>query len=435
MSENCFRNYIEMMLQPGLQAIRNSARGINLHDGISDSGDEFQLYPDRSLNMFTPTIEADDEKATFGQMIYGAFDKYTKTIRKSAVKAFSWSYDQDTQSFEEEKLDKTSRINSRWKFGLYERKCQELEDCSDHSLFIPNIGILDVKDGYIIRALTQVAEQMSNFTEDQQADGKNAEFQWQQMLSDRPAISGFGVDGCQLYIKSGLTVTLFHDELGWSTATNYMTRASRGIALWVGVNLKQLEPHFTKSEMVEWFNQANLNEFLIRLANLRNELYLDNVQKQDIPEITIAWQTPGSMVYSPSNGCGHVVLTCADYVEQLAMNFSASEQSIRECLKFWKDFQNTGIEYNSGMATEHVIPCVWLRAEHNLMLGDAIESRFNALLPYIHDMEHKTSIEYVNATNNLTCSKCENPVLWALFDDKCENCFLHTNTSVNEEKN
>ena len=185
--------------------------------------------------------------------------------------------------------------------------------------------------------------------------------------------------------------------------------------------MKELEQHFTKTELLKWYTQLDVNAWILQLAELRNRLFHE---KQQVPEIRIVWQTPSSIVFSPA-GCGHCVITVGDYVEQLAMNYSASEHSIRECLEFWSEFEPQRIEYNSGMATEHVIPCLWLRDSKQLDLGETIAEKCRKL-HYVFSST-QNNIQWA-ATNKepLFCSQCERHCLWVLCDNFCEDCLLNS---------
>jgi hypothetical protein len=407
-----YQSIIELLLQSSLNILRQSAEGRRFFEQASVI-DGCRA----SLNLVKLPIEKTPQKS-FGEQIYQKHNNFTKAIQKTAIHATSWTFDANTQQFEEENVKTAAKIDRRWKFGLHKRNLRNLADCNRYSLFIPNIGITDVKDEEIKQQLLQMSTNISENIRKQVKLDKG-EFEWQNALYN--PISGFGVDACQLYIKSGITVTLFHDELGWSTAVNYMTQSSRGAAIWIGVDLKELEQHFTKTELLKWYTQLDVNAWILQLAELRNRLFHE---KQQVPEIRIVWQTPSSIVFSPA-GCGHCVITVGDYVEQLAMNYSASEHSIRECLEFWSEFEPQRIKYNSGMATEHVIPCLWLRDSKQLDLGETIAEKCRKL-HYVFSST-QNNIQWA-ATNKepLFCSQCERHCLWVLCDNFCEDCLLNS---------
>jgi hypothetical protein len=439
-----YRKCIESMLQPGLLALRNSANGLNLSElrlPFGRSGEENDYVETRPLNLYDPETKWKEEEGLFGSQIYKKHRTFTKAIDKDSVTAFSWKYHARNSDFDESRVKVVADINERWKYGLHDRNLSKLSQCNTESLFIPNISITDFIDEEIKTNLLRFSKEMDTniahvytaYHNKERTENKTLE--WQKVL-EKP-ISGFGIDACQLYIKSGVTATLFHDEICWSRAVNQMHPASRGEAIWIGVNLKELEPYFTKKEMLEWYTQHDINAWLIQLAELRNRLYSSIEEEATIikmPEITICWQTPGSMVFSPE-GCGHLVLTVSDYVEQMALNYSATERGIRECLEFWHDLNDLKIEYNSGLATEHVVPCLWLQDQKGYDFGPIITEKIkkikSALFPSSNKNKRKSQEQIVKkiewsheSKENLFCDKCEKHCLFVLCDGVCEECLL-----------
>ena len=164
---------------------------------------------------------------------------------------------------------------------------------------------------------------------------------WDCVLHDpsQHAISGFGSHGIQLYIKSGFTITLLHDELLWSSAVNLMTAHSRGCSLWISFQWLDAAKHFTLNQLQEMTTQHRVCQLLYDLVKGKVPLFY-------------FYQGSGILVESPyGTGSVHIVISSGDYIEQLAFNRNFSTTGGLKCLWFWS--QQYRQEFNSGSATRH----------------------------------------------------------------------------------
>jgi hypothetical protein len=270
----------------------------------------------------------------------------------------------------------------------------------------------------------------------------NTRIYWDQVLTNHP-ISGFGAQGAQLYIKAGFAITPLHDELGWSCALNYMTHASQGIALWIGLNLPKVVQNqvMTHEELVHYMEHDNVLEFI---ATLVNRLESNKMCGNDI-DLCYCWQYPGQMVSSPaSDGCAHLVISMGDYIEQIALNDFATPNGIKACLDFWSTTPR--VSYNSGLATEEILPCMWLQDKlgYDLGLHHRIQQIKRAIGPIGisggAESSEESNIIWVNDetnsprlnTNDLItnkeeiymCSQCNKEPLFVLRNGVCERCIL-----------
>lgn len=165
-------------------------------------------------------------------------------------------------------------------------------------------------------------------------------------------ISGFGTRGSQLYIKVGLTFTPLHDEIGWSSAVNYMLPGSDAVALWVGVSLKEIQAIVDdKTKLASWTEEQNP---LTMLSNLLDVQQTARDNGKVVPTLEYIWQQPGELVISPSGtGHAHFVITVGNYAEQVASNVDSSDRGIEECVDFWSSEPEK--YHNSGMVTSALL--------------------------------------------------------------------------------
>jgi len=403
-------NFIKFMLQPGFDALTK------VNQTLFESG--------KSLTLFQPEFTFDDDHF-LGELVIRPGHKLSEYIKKDIAKqGFSWKFDEEMQSFKSERLKSLTNIKERWKYGLTKRKLNDsIHQCNKNSLFIPNIGIPDIQSAEAKQNLLLLSQEIHDFVLSKDLESKESFF-WQDMLKANP-ISGFGVDAQQVYIKSGITLTHFHDELGHSSAVNYMKKKSRGVALWIGLNLEEWSQYLPKETMFEWFTNPDVNGWMEQIASVCQQC-ID--KKQKVPELQMVWQTPGSLIYSPQGGYAHLVLTCSEYVEQLAMNVAASASGMKRCLEFWAPFRESKIEFNSGLATEHVIPCCWLHDSQHMDLGEDIYKTVQLLKQKLKD-KPETEVEWIgyNKTKDeiSKCIKCNNTALWAFLNKThCETCFM-----------
>lgn len=283
------------------------------------------------------------------------------SINTQELAAFSWWVDLESHRFKEQRLKKQADIRARWQRALLAQdSIQEwsVQHLEPESLFIPNIGALSCHDTEVQQRMQQMARVIESEVLQLTAPAPGAcecvqdqPIHWQR---DLPwPISGFGTDAVQFYAKSGLTATLLHDELAWSSAINYMSQQSRGVALWIGVSLHELSAHYSKEQIKALLTEQQVPKLLDELHALRKQL----------PSLTYTWQHPGDIITSPAaQGAAHVVITIGTLVEQLAWNVSTTVGGIQRCVEFWDAVG--AVHYNSGLATLNVIPAARMQHLH-----------------------------------------------------------------------
>lgn len=153
-----------------------------------------------------------------------------------------------------------------------------------------------------------------------------------------------------MYLKRYLAYTLGHTELAFAEAVNLMRHDSVGVALWIG---------FKFSDIVTIYGLAKAEAMLVAnpsdphmIVKVVNEM-LDNGIK-----LCYAFQTPGSVMYSPSieEGAGHFVITVGQTVMQSAWNMRQSIRAFRACNEL---FPNHAFSTeNGGQSTRSVLPCL-----------------------------------------------------------------------------
>ncbi len=249
---------------------------------------------------------------------------------------------------------------------------------------------------------------------------------WDNFIQKQNAISGFGTNGIQLYVKSGFTVTLLHDEILWSHAVNLMTRHSKGCSLWISFTVIDACQVFTIEQISKMTENHNVYSLVQKLV------------KSEI-KMSYCYQSPGTMIESPyGNGSMHLVISSADYIEQLAFNNLITTEGGSRCLWFWK---NQPIEEaNSGKATRYVLPCLKMQSEgYELGLGNEL-LELEAKKRSYTDMKNssngddsdklknkKARIEAVTGGQNFSCSSCLRNMDMITVNDECIFCYNFIN--------
>jgi len=290
-------------------------------------------------------------------------------------------------------------------------------DLKRRSLFIPNIDLHTLPSA-ASRYLENVSREVEGVIHAKARPRSREEKKW-----DRNAlpwnIGGFGSHASQLYIKSGLSVTKLHDEIGMSSAANYMFKRSSGVALWIGLNLVELNEHMSKEDIQDLMDSSDCADLLGRLYQLRK------LPLSPPLHVSFCWQTPGTIVYSPpSNGSAHIVVTVGSYVEQLAFNHSFTPNGIRQCLDFWQD--SPSVEFNCGRATERVLPLLWMESRGLSVGRGALYAQLRNILR-AKELASQPKIYVALEKHNSTvywCDACINPALYVLCSGICERCLL-----------
>ena len=111
---------------------------------------------------------------------------------------------------------------------------------------MPTINIDSVKNDTLKQRIKAIATAVQQQYKSHTAS-KHLEIECDHVFAT--PLDGFGIDGVQLYLKSGECVTWLHDELLWCSALNYMMRESVGCALWIAIGLHDLKQVMSVSEM------------------------------------------------------------------------------------------------------------------------------------------------------------------------------------------
>ena len=67
---------------------------------------------------------------------------------------------------------------------------------------------------------------------------------WNAMCQRWGSFFGFGYHRSQMYIKHGLTLTSFHDEIGYAAAVNQIEINEYGETLWIRCNLAEVREKY-----------------------------------------------------------------------------------------------------------------------------------------------------------------------------------------------
>ena len=225
------------------------------------------------------------------------------------------------------------------------------------------------------------------------------------------AIPGFGSNQCQVSIRSGITCTKLHDEIGWSSSVNYMSHQSQGIALWLGISMKELDEDFDRPVIRTMMEDCEIDNIITTLLDMK-----PSVRKS----MCHLWQRPGDIVFTPSgSGYAYIVITVGPYIEQLSYNRSYSLQSLQECMEFWKQFN--AVPFQCGLATNYVLPTLRLRYVHQWPLDmDADYKRLEGICS-----EDGLKVAVLQANDiDAVCEMCFQTHNFLLYHGVCDVCLL-----------
>ena len=270
--------------------------------------------------------------------------------------------------------------------------------------------------------------------------------------------AGFGASQVQLYGKTIATSTALHDEIADSSALNYATLSSRGVSVWIGVNLRHVvesvEPGQARDKLLASFVKLMDNDrgagyyhALLRL------LFNHNIHPH------IVFQLPGESVVSPSGqGAAHAVLGVGSHMLNLAINLSTSPQACDGITQFYRN--HSAVAHNSGRATKRVFSGMWLKDIKKWPLQDEFWAQQlaagEAIIAVARDRcvttdgvsvytrkfdrseeEHRPNHELkfcgdecvpAGGVNRDACQPvrgCGNEVLWKSINNLCLACFYH----------
>ncbi len=143
-------------------------------------------------------------------------------------------------------------------------------------------------------------------------------------------LDGFGIDGLQVYFKSGECITWLHDELLWCSALTYMLKESQGCALWIAVGLHDLKQVMSLADIEKLLLIDKPKKNIMEVGTL-----LDALVKTQV-HIEYVLQKPGQIVSSPPGvGAAHFVYSQGILMTQLAWNYSFEIPDAIQCLSFW----------------------------------------------------------------------------------------------------
>lgn len=410
---------------------------------------DLQLYENVYQEYELDKNELDSSCKTYSEEILFNNEKTThlfQKIKKDEMTAFAW-WITTTSTENKWKVNRVltqAEIEQRWKhaFESYKNFNPEQTEWNpttlkNKSLFLPNIGATSCLNSYVRSQMQSLAFTIDKIWHNNATNtpvllqkGKEEEINnkikktkkekelitWEQDLNW--SISGFGTTAVQYYVKSGLTVTALHDEIAWSAALNYMKKSSCGIALWIGMNLKEVaEVVFqnNKTKLLELFNEKQVSTLLELLYAHREKL----------PSLTFAWQKPGDLISSPhTQGSCHIVITVGELVEQLAWNTTTTCTSIRNCLDFWKE--QGIVSYNSGLATFHVVPLLYMQyLNPQWDLGVAVQAELNKVRAKLTDSAISASLIKMNPMD--VCDSCNEQCMFIKTPTEgfCEVCVVN----------
>lgn len=382
-------------------------------------GRDLHLFPNTFERYNLKTLDGTDSTHLFSHDLLST-SRLSQSVETHEVTGFCWSIDAKTQEFREQRLHKQKEIQTRWKTAL--DHCDDdsfwnINTFMKHSLFLPNISAPSCKSQVVQKRMQNLAltiEQQFKKTANNKRVKTTIQCEQDRVLhwaKELPwPISGFGTEAVQFYAKTGLTVTMLHDELGWSSALNYMTRASNGVALWIGVNMNELAAHFSKTQLKDMLNQEQVPQLLSEFYRLRASL----------PSLKYAWQHPGDLISSPQEqGSCHFVVTVGSFCEQIAWNVASTVSGTAKCIDFWGKVE--AVQYNSGLATLNVVPAAVIQFQHpEWYLG----SQTRQIVQQVERVRTKAQIQSSIAKNSEFCDDCQKQCFFIKDSTtgQCERC-------------
>lgn len=221
------------------------------------------------------------------------------------------------------------------------------------NMFMPTINIDSIKNDTLkqrIKAVATAVQQQYKL----RTTFKHLEIECDHVFAT--PLDGFGIDGVQLYLKSGECVTWLHDELLWCSALNYMMRESIGCALWIAIGLHDLKQFMSVEEMDTMFRRPQEKKDIMKIGTVLDTL----INKKIYMEYAI--QKPGQGISSPPGiGAAHLVFADGILISQLAWNYSFTMSGAIDCLAFWEDMK-------TNMAMSLSATVVWLRDPFSLCI-------------------------------------------------------------------
>ena len=288
----------------------------------------------------------------------------------------------------------------------------------DQHIFTPSININCITDPVIRRRLISIAtavQQQYKYS----VQHKHQELECDHVFSS--PLDGFGIDGLQVYFKSGECVTWLHDELLWCSALNYMLRESQGCALWIAVGLHDLKQVMSLSDIEKLLLIDKSKKNLMEVGTL-----LDTLVKAKV-HIEYVLQKPGQLVSSPPGiGAAHFVYSHGILMTQLAWNYSFTIPGAIQCLSFWgiDDTHDHLANGNTSMATRTVLPLYTMQiCGYDLGLMDQVH-RYQT---FIQQLQSQSTKRYTIKSNprlsSTTCPTCLYRQDWIRINNQCIHCY------------
>ena len=286
-------------------------------------------------------------------------------------------------------------------------------------IFTPSININCVKEPAVRQRLIDIARAAQQYHK-QTTPHKHQELECDHVFSS--PLDGFGIDGLQIYIKSGECVTWLHDELLWCAALNYMLKESQGYALWIAVGLHDLKQVLSLAEIEKLLlimdkSKHNIMEVGTLLDTLiKSQVYIEYVM-----------QKPGQLVSSPpGNGAAHLVYSYGTLMAQLAWNYSFTMPGAVQCLSYWgiDDNHDHLAIGNTSMATRTILPLFTMQLHgYELGLMDQLK-HYQELIKKLQSINTKIKITHDPTLSSKSCDTCLYRQDWLRVSNQCIHCYF-----------
>ena len=302
------------------------------------------------------------------------------------------------------------------------------------NVFMPTINIDSIKNDTVKQRVKAIATAVQHQYKLRTAS-KHLEIECDHVFV--APLDGFGIDGVQLYLKSGECVTWLHDELLWCSAINYMMRESIGCALWIAIGLHDLKqvmsvakmdaifrrPQEKEDEMDAIFRHPQEEKDMMEIGTLLDDL----ISKRIHMEYVI--QKPGQGISSPPGvGAAHLVFAEGILMSQLAWNYSFTMPGAIDCLAFWGGHDNKHGHLslsNGSMATRSVLPLYTMQVNgYDFNLADQVK-HYQKFISHLKESRPKRKCRItVNPDTHLPhCTKCLFRQDWIRINSQCIHCY------------
>jgi hypothetical protein len=300
-------------------------------------------------------------------------------------------------------------------------------DPQQQNVFLPTINIDSIKNDPLKQRLktvvTAVQHQYKSHT-----PHKHLEIECDHVFAT--PLDGFGIDGVQLYLKSGECVTWLHDELLWCSAINYMLRESIGCALWIAIGLHDLKQVMSVSEMDAIFRRPQSKKDIMTIGALLDKLIGKKIYME------YALQKPGQGISSPPGiGAAHLVFADGILMSQLAWNYSFTMPGAIDCLAFWGGHEHTHGHLslsNGSMATRSVLPLYSMQVNgYDFNLADKVKTYYDFVSRLKQTYPQRRYRVKINPdTRHPHCRKCLFRQDWICINNQCIHCCYNKHNKI-----